>query len=102
MPATTFRSTADAIAYTLGEPPQQVEWAIGYQWPDGLITHAETRNEAEARRDAEDINIGAASNMLRDRPDPHHPVRSWAAYRETRMLPDGTQIISPWTEAKEQ
>lgn len=102
MATATFQTTAQAIAYALGEPPQAVDWAIGYLWPDGETTYCDARGERDARREAEDINFGAASHSLRPNADPSHPVRAWAAYRETRVLSDGMQIISPWTEAKEQ
>jgi hypothetical protein len=98
----TFRTTADAIAYALGEPPERVDWAIGYVWADGETTFCGMRDETEARRDADDINLGSAAITLSGRTDRSHPVRGFAAYREHRSLPDGTQIIGPWQAPADQ
>ncbi|MDG4792054.1 hypothetical protein O7626_40270 [Micromonospora sp. WMMD1102] len=98
----TFRAAADAIAYALGEPPQRTDWAIAYVAADGETTFVPAVDEAEARRDADDINLGSASLALSGRTDRSHPVRAYAAFQEVRVLPDGTQIIGPWHAPADQ
>ncbi|MFB6392672.1 hypothetical protein [Polymorphospora lycopeni] len=98
MPVTDFRTQADAIAYALGEPATHTEWAVAYHWPNHPTTHSPTVDRQAAAAEAEDLNLAVATVMLSGRLDPTYPTRTAVAYRETRVLPDGTQIISPWKE----
>jgi hypothetical protein len=103
MTATKFRATADAIAYALGEPPQRVEWAFAlvYVDTDGTeVRYFDADDEADARRVAEATNLKA---LERGRPGGGSvPDRAYPAYREHRELPDGTQIIGPWTPTDQE
>ena len=77
--ATTFRTTAEAIAYALGEPPDRVEWALAYVYDDGEIRYIDMCDEEEA-------HTRASAEMLRllvDGPVGHSGAvraRSSAAY----------------------
>lgn len=94
---TTFRTTAEEIAYALGEPPDRVEWALAYVYDDGEVRYIDMFDEDEARTRAQ----AEALQLLVDGPVGHSgAVRAFAAYQEVRMLPDDTQIINPWTEGK--
>lgn len=93
---TTFRTTAEAIAYALGEPPQRVDWALAIVYDDGEIRYIDTLDEDEARERA----AAKSLQLFVDGPVGHSgAVRAFAAFQEVRMLPDGTQIIGPWMPA---
>lgn len=93
----TFRTTAEAITYALGEPPQRVDWALAIVYDDGEVRYIDTLDEDEARTQA----AAESLHLLVDGPVGHSgAVRAFPAFQEVRVLPDGTQIISPWTEGK--
>lgn len=92
---TDFQTTAQAIAYALGEPPDRVDWATAWVYDDGEVRYRDRDDEREARDDAAVTNVEAVVR----KPSGAFPVRGFAAFRETRVLADGTQIINPWREA---
>lgn len=88
----TFAATAEAIAYALGEPPDRTDWAVALIYDDGETRIQPADDETEARSRAEVATLEASTRKTSGT----LPVAAYATFQEVRVLPDGTQIISPW------
>lgn len=92
---TSFAATAEAIAYALGEPPDRTDWAVAYVYDDGEVRYRELDDEQEARAEAERSTLAGLTRPVSGA----SAVRAYVAFRQTRVLLDGTQIVSPWLDA---
>lgn len=89
-----------AVVLRPGGEPTRIDWAAEVVYLDGSVKHTPKVDEEFARLTADSINVHTESLNEPTR-QAKGVDRAYPASREVRVLPDGTQVISPWRAADE-